>query len=27
MNMNFIASCCTSIGFILAFLMNYRIYE
>jgi 1,4-dihydroxy-2-naphthoate octaprenyltransferase len=25
MNMNIIASCCTSIGFILAFLMNYRL--
>jgi 1,4-dihydroxy-2-naphthoate octaprenyltransferase len=24
MNMNMIASCCISIGFILAFLMNYR---
>jgi 1,4-dihydroxy-2-naphthoate polyprenyltransferase len=25
MNMNFIASCCTSIGFIIVFLMNYRL--
>jgi 1,4-dihydroxy-2-naphthoate polyprenyltransferase len=27
MQMNTIASCCTSIGFILVFLMNYRLTE